>query len=65
MKNMLINISKTDWNSLVKYIDRASAILKEKSTKPSEYNTARMLKNTKDNIIRKNKQHERKSENTK
>ncbi len=60
---MQINVSKTEWNSLIRLIDKAVFILKNKAQKPSEYNTARLLKNTKDNIIRKNN-HENKKYRT-
>lgn len=53
-KNMDINISKSDYKSLLSLIDKSVAIIKTKTSSTRDYNVARQLGNIKKKIERNN-----------
>ena len=51
---MKIEISKTDFKALVALVDKCYAIIQSKQPSVREYNSARLLRQVKKGIIRKN-----------
>lgn len=49
---MKVEVSKTNWNKLMSLIDKSVDIIKASNPSNSDYNTARMLLNTKKAILR-------------
>ncbi len=54
---MKIEVSKTDWSTLLTLIDKAVAIIQGASPRCRDYNIARRLRNVKNDIVRKNERH--------
>lgn len=52
--HMNIEISKTDYHSLSSLIDKAVGIIQNKNPTNQEYNVARMLRQVKKKILKKN-----------
>lgn len=56
IKNMQIEISKTNYKQLLSLIDKACSVIKAQNPKPKEYNIARQLYLVKKQIEKKNGQ---------
>lgn len=50
---MQIDVSKTNWDSMMSLIDKAVTIIQQGNPTTKEYNVARQLRQTKKSIIRK------------
>lgn len=50
---MQIDVSKTNWDSMMSLIDKAVTIIQQSNPTNKEYNVARQLRQTKKSIIRK------------
>ena len=50
---MQIDVSKTNWDSMMSLIDKAVTIIQQGNPTNKEYNVARQLRQTKKSIIRK------------
>lgn len=50
---MQIDVSKTNWDSMMSLIDKAVTIIQQGNPTNKEYNIARQLRQTKKGIIRK------------
>lgn len=54
---MQIELSKTNYELLMSLIDKSVAIIQQKNPSTKEYNIARRLRQTKNNIVRQIERH--------